>query len=1191
MDKDEFRKLASRLGLKTGAELEKIIGFKQSEIADDLEDDKLSSVLPCEKNQDENGTILNEIESNLIPNANEQVNKTEVESNNNSVTEVQANTNDKIDLPQQTNAIEQPDLPQQSAVTISKLQKKQNRLNAYFTLPENYANKYKNRVRPRPEIPVDKGLIACLHVLKRVDIEYIAALCDKSLKQVIIELGNKIFKNPQYDGDKFYEGYVHSHEYLSGNIVKKLNEAIKKSQTHPDIFDANIKALEAIVPPKPKFGDFYMGLGSPWIPANYIADFVQYLYRMTLMRDRRVCEVVYERVINRWFVVLNYDVKNSAIACKMYGTERMDMFKILEKTLNHEQIRITDAASGDKKGRALNQEQTLLAEEKRTMLNNSFRKWLDELDDCKKQELCDVWHERFSFYFVPYKFKTKKNYYSGEITLYDYQNKAVDRILHSKTTLLAHDVGAGKTYAMIISAHELNVKRAFKNLIVVPNSILLQWKHDYELLYPQAKILCVHPEDFSPNKREECLKKLAETDCESVLMAYSTFELIPVGFTWEHDFCDKKLAEIERKMHENEKRRTLVKNKINTLLNKKRSYYLSRKFELEKLIEQKTQINFDDLKFDSIFLDEAHNYKNLPLDSSLGNIKGINVDGSAKCKDVYLKTRTVLSRGGKLIFATGTPITNSVADAFVMQKYLQEDDLITADLDYFDNWAGVFGEITRAYEIDVDTENYRLTTRFNRFNNLNLLSKMLNRFTDFYVIGQDGLPKLESVNTVVVQKTQSQTELLREISQRVEKIRSGEVDRKTDNLLKVTTDGRKLALDPRLICGEENEECFGNKISECAKNVSKIFFDNPNKAQLVFCDIGTPKYDFNVYDELKYNLVCLGLPYESIGFVHDATSDKKREALFESVNNGAIGVLIGSTFKLGTGVNVQERLIALHHLDVPWRPSDMVQREGRLIRRGNTNEKVYIYRYVTEGSFDAYSWQLLENKQRFITELLTGTADDVNEQQLDDAVLSYAEVKALAIGNPLLKTRVELVNEIARYKMLAKDEERKNASLVEAVKTLPDKIEKQAERLSALQNDIKTLYKNYEIADKAYIAQLISFSASENENSLNETVICETNGFLIILPESFSRTHPYVILQGEGRYVLELATLGMGAVIKIENFFKNLKEQEQPAIEQLSKLQMQYRDACLVLQNKTDYASVIKQLSEQLKKVDEEIGI
>ncbi len=1154
MDKEKFHQLATRLGLKTGAELEKIIAFKQAEAERFLGEGESSLSFACSEN-----SIAEKCDNSC---------------------ENQTNLNGE--------KVENDEKSEQQ----NQLKNEFDKQNSYFALPKDYVNKYINRVKPRPEISLEKGLIVCLHMLKRVDVEYISALCDKPLKQVILGLEGQIFKNPDYDGDKFYEGYLYYREYLSGNVVKKLKRAIQKNKTHQGLFDKNVKALYAVVPPKPKFGEFFVGLGSPWIPANYIADFVQYLYRMTLMRDRRVCEVVYERVINRWCVVLNYDVRNSIIASKTYGTERMDMFKILEKTLNHEQIRITDGATGNKKGRTLNREQTMLAEEKRDMLKKSFLRWLNELEESKKQELCDIWHELFSFFLTPVKFSIK-NYYSslnGEITLYDYQNKAVSRILQSKTTLLAHDVGAGKTYAMIVSAHELFTKRGFKNLIVVPNSILSQWENDYKLLYPDAKILCVHPENFTPALRENCLSQMVSNEYESVIMAYSTFELIPCGTLWEREFCNRKLVEIESKMQENGKRRTAIRNRVDALLNKKRSYFMDRKYELEKIAEQKSLLDFDDLKFNSVFLDEAHNYKNLPLESSIGTIKGINVDGSAKCQDVYLKTRAVLSRGGKLIFATGTPITNSVADAFVMQKYLQEDDLITADLDFFDNWAGVFGEITRSYEIDVDTENYRLTTRFNRFNNLSLLSKMLNRFTDFHVVGQDGLPKLERISTITVEKTQSQKDLLKEISSRVEKIRSGEVDRKTDNLLKVTTDGRKLALDPRLVGDCDSQNC-GNKVLECAKTVSQIYFKNPGKTQLVFCDIGTPKTAFNAYDQLKQDLIGLGLPSESIGFVHDATSDKKREILFESVNNGAISVLIGSTFKLGIGVNVQEKLIALHHLDVPWRPSDMVQREGRLIRRGNTNEKVYIYRYVTEGSFDAYSWQLLENKQRFITELLTGTAEGANEQQLDDAVLSYAEVKALAIGNPLLKTRVELVNEIARYKTLAREEERKNASIYEMVHAIPYEIEEKTQRLNRLKADIKTLDKNFEIADKAYIAQLISFATTQHEGELNEVIICETNGFLIILPASFSKVRPYLILQGEGRYTVDLATFGIGAVTKIENFFKSLSDQEKPLIEQIASLEMQYRDACMELKNKNDYKDVINELSQKLCEVDKQIGI
>ena len=1168
MDKEKFRLLAKQLGLQTGAELEKIIEFKGANPTKSIGEENTSSAFACEKN-----ATLQTALSNKQTSADS---KADLSANS-----LYINSSD-----QKQNANKKDNL--NSSGVLNEFLKS----NAYFALPSGYKNKYEGKIAPL-QISAEKALYASIKILKRVDIEYIAALSGISLKQAILSLEGLIFKDPSYNGSNFYEGYVHKDEYLSGNVVQKLKLAMAKEKNSPGLYKANVRALSKIIPPKPKFGEFYVGLGSPWIPAGYVADFVQYLYRMTLLRDRRICEVVYESSVHRWTVVLNFDVKNTIIASKTYGTERMDMFKILEKTLNHEQIRITDSGGGtDKKGRVLNREQTMLAEEKRSVLKQSFLRWLTELDESKKQELCDIYQEKVCYFSKRKQWAqiTEFSDLNPQISLYDYQKQAVSRIIANKCTLLAHDVGAGKTYAMIVSAHELSLRRGYKNLIAVPNSIISQWEDDYKLLYPNAKVLCVHPEDFAPAKREECLNNIANGDYESVIMAYSTLELIKTGEEYELWYCNKKLAEVEGKIRENQRRRPIVRNKLDAVLVKWRTHYFDRKYQLERAIASKNELNFDDLRFDTVFLDEAHNYKNLPLESSLGTVKGLNVEGSSKCSEIYYKTRSVLKHGGKLIFATGTPITNSVADAFVMQKYLQESELAQADLDYFDNWAGVFGEITRSYEIDVDTENYRLTTRFNRFNNLTLLSDMINCFTDFHVVGQDGLPTLDRVQTIVVEKTQSQKDLLKEISSRVEKIRLGEVDRKTDNLLKVTTDGRKLALDSRLVTGQYEFDC-GNKILQCAKTVSKIYFEMPGKTQLVFCDIGTPKTQFNVYDELKSVLVSLGMPAESIGFVHDATSDLKRAKMFESVNNGTIAVLIGSTFKLGTGVNVQERLVALHHLDVPWRPSDMVQREGRLIRRGNTNEKVYIFRYVTEGSFDAYSWQLLENKQRFITELLTGTAEGVSEQKLDDAVLGYAEVKALAIGNPLLKTRIELVNEIARLKTLQREEDKKNESIVEMVRTLPELIEGENERLRALKVDVKNAEKNYEIADKQLIAQLISFATSQNEGDLNESVITEIGDFLIILPASFSRARPYLIIQGEGRYTLDLVTFGMGAVTKLENFFKSLAENEKVVSQRLAGYEMQLREAEQELSNKASYLQKIKELTQKLKEVDEQMGI
>ncbi len=1068
--------------------------------------------------------------------------------------------------------------------------------NGFFELPLNYVNKYNLDRGDFPPLEPEEALLKCRRELGRVDIEYIASLCLMSLKDTILSLEGKIYRDCSLEGGEFYKNYVTAEEYFSGNLAKKYQCALNESKRFGGVYDKNLKALLEVMPSQPDPEKVYFGLGSPWIPPDYVADFVQYLYRISLVRNKRICEVFYERTLHRYVVILNVDVRSTVLSVKTYGTERMDMFKILDKTLNHDQIHITDLIDeGTKTVRRINREQTLMSEERRTKLKQAFSKWLETLPTERIQKLYDIYYERFAC--------MKDRLYCGDYldfsdmhgtTLYDYQKNAVARIIESKTTLLAHDVGAGKTFVMIAAGHTMRktgISR--KNMFVVPNSIASQWKSDYSYLYPEARVLEVGPDDFSPAKREQTMRKMTE-DYEAIIISYSTFELIPPAY--EHAICDirEKISAVKSAIYDNEKKSQKARLRIGMLLQKEEEK-LKKQADKYRALQSKNEgkLNFGDLGINTLFIDEAHNYKNLPLDSGMGQIKGLNSEGSEKCADVYLKTRTVLRQNGGrgVVFATGTPVTNSVADVFVMQKYLCEDFLADADVDYFDNWAGTFGEITRDYEIDVDTESYRLTARFNKFNNLEQLSKSLNLITDFHVCERDGLPRLDSVETVLVQKSEAQKQMLGVISERVEKIRAGLVDRKTDNLLKVTTDGRKIALDARLISETLDVPEPGNKIPACARKIVEISERFPGTAQLIFCDIGTPKNRFNIYDELKKHLVDLNFPEEQIAFVHDASSERQREKIFDAVNCGKIRVLLGSTFKLGTGVNVQRRLIAVHHLDVPWRPSDMVQREGRLIRQGNTNENVYIFRYVTGGSFDAYSWQLLENKQRFISDLMSGAAKDSDERQLADSVLSYAEVKALAVGNPLVKSRVETFNELMRYKTLSRENDAKRRTLREVLVELPAKITSLKERLSRVRADAKEYEKNPEIGDNGLIGRLIAEAIAQNTLSSDERLICEAGFFKLCVPAGFNRLRPYLVLYGNARYTVDIVTFGSGAVTKIENFLKKLRDYAKDLSLKLDELEMQKIQIEEELAIKDEYADIIDELSEKLADIDKRLGI
>lgn len=1168
MDIEKFRFLAKKLGLKTGAEIEKHLDIDSQSPASNQEE---SEEVPAQAQAEE--SAFSELNQNIKPAVHDFSNK-----------ESALQKENLSNLEEEYSGNKESDKKSLSTFAVEE---------DFYTLPPNYSNKYNLTRGDFPPIKVEDAFKICLDKFGGVDIEYIASLSLLSLKDTILALDNKIYRLPEFEGDWFYKGYVCESEYLSGNLMQKYNALNKISGIKNTIYAKNLQAIKNLLPPKPKFNEIYMGLGAPWIPASYVGDFIQYLYRVSVVRNKRICEVIYQKAIGKWMVILNVDVRSTVLASKTYGTERMDMFKILEKTLNHEQIRISDADSeGDKPTRRLNREQTMLAEEKRTRLKEAFTRYLQDLPDDKKKELIDIYYNLYCGYKTRY-FKGAEYTLKGNvanITLYDYQKTAVLRIMRSPSTLLAHDVGAGKTYAMIVSCHEMFLRNGYKSMIVVPNSILAQWAEDYYFLYPNAKVMVVTPPEFSPAKKALTLEKMRDGDEEAILISYSSFEMIESGYDQAIADGEEYIKLLTKGLEDNMLKKVKVRNKLNASLQKEIERVRLRVCEYTRDKSKLSEITFEDLNIKALYIDEAHNYKNLPLESSLGTIKGINVEGSKKCADVYLKTRIVkVKNGGKLIFATGTPVTNSVADVYVMQKYLSRENLVYSEVERFDCWAQTFGEVTCAYEIDVDTDNYRMTTRFNKFNNLGQLSAMLNVFTDFQVAGKDGLPEVASVQTVVVQKTALQRKLLSEISERVDRIRAGLVERKVDNLLKVTTDGRKLALDARLVTDEEGVS--GNKIHECAIKVANIYYTHSGKTQLVFCDIGTPKQEYNVYDDLKKKIVAFGIGEEEVGFVHDATSDLKRAKMFESVNNGVIRILIGSTFKLGTGVNVQEKLIAIHHLDVPWRPSDMVQREGRLVRKGNTNEKVYIYRYVTDGSFDAYSWQLLENKQRFITELLTGTAKGADERKLDDAVLSYAEVKALAVGNPLVKNRVETVNEIARIKMLLSDEQKRIDEVEYIKRTMPDKIASLKERLRGVRKDAKEFALLGEIADKSTIGELITKSINENALGLKETFITQVGIFKIILPANFNKVHPYLILEGYSRYTVDIATFGIGAVVKIENFLSSLSDSAKAVNETVIGMEMQLKQAQSAVFESEGYNEKLQELYKKLEEIDKQLGI
>lgn len=1069
-------------------------------------------------------------------------------------------------------------------------------------LPLDWNNYFDNDVRTQGvhSESVADALVMSLTTLGRVDIEYISSITGKDYKTCINELKGSIYQNPDTWNECFYKGWETADEYLSGNLMRKWQAAQKANEDYNGYFSQNVKAIEKILPPSVATKDIYITLGSPWVPTDIIDDFITHLFGQCNGYGLGCLDVLYDEITGTWEIPFksryNY-TRNSVAVNTTYGTSRMGALHIIEKTLNLKTITITDevncTTNKSGKKRVINKKETLLAMEKQKLLIEEFQKWVWQ-DEKRKERLEIIFENKFSC--------VKARNFDGsflqfpnmsdEVTLYPYQKNAVARILFSPNTLLAHDVGAGKTYIMIAAAMELRrMGLSKKNLFVIPNNLTEQWRNIFLELYPNAKILCVTPNKFGPQKREKVLETIRDNDYDAVLMAYSCFEMIPLSKDYYRNIIEEQKLKVTQAAQN--------KNKATSKLKQKEKALKEALFDLETAIDNLYHtVYFDELGINYLFVDEAHNFKNVPISSSIDKVLGINKKGSPKCQDMLDKVCCVQRQndGKGVVFATGTPITNSVTDAYIMQLYLQSGELALLDLQSFDSWAGMFAEKTSEFEIDVDTNSYRLATRFAKFHNLPELTSLLSSIADFHsVSGTSELPEFDGYTDALIGKTKEFADYLEFISSRAEIVRMGAISRKDDNMLKITTDGRKAALDLRLV---DNNALFTyqSKVARCAENVFDIYrkTDSFNGTQLIFCDTSTPKSGFNMYDELSCLLVDMGVPSEDIAYIHDADTEKKKDTLFRKMRAGEIRILIGSTFKLGLGVNVQDKLVALHHLDVPWRPADMVQREGRILRQGNTNNKVFIYRYITEGSFDAYSWQLLETKQRFITDLLSGSLSQRSGSDIDDTVLSYAEVKALAIGNPLIKKRVETANELTRYLTLQRKVIETRQELEKELLEIPSEIASQEDYIEKCKKDIEfyTLNKVEHDKDQRKIIRDVIFEAvQKNFLRENEEKLMTYCGFDIILPKNMVQEKPFVWLQKNGRYYVEMGDSAVGSLIRIDNCLDDLEARLERLEERLSILKDKKVSISEELKKKESYSDEIERCKKQLDDIDEELGV
>lgn len=1044
------------------------------------------------------------------------------------------------------------------------------------------------------------ALVGCVNRYGRVDIKYISATCGLPVERVVTDLRGTIFQDPTIFDDEFpwnvYDGWLLRSQYLCGNIWDKLVTARKMNRKFSGHFQDNIKALKSVLPDALELEDIHISLGAPWVPVEVYIDFIA-----DLLRFKESPEVYLNKELSVWKVDAPKSEVNSVLNTSTYGTYRISAVKIIEQTMNARTVIVNDyiwdshRSGYDHYKPILNREETLLAQEKQKAIISAFNSWLyngnehrDEIEEAYNDAFAGYTHSPYDGSFLEF------SDLNPDIKLYDYQKNAVARILLSNdNVLLAHDVGTGKTYEMVCGVHELKrTGLSDKNLVVVPKNVLKATVDAHKFLYPNDKILAIYSKDFNPTNRNAVLRQIRDGDYTAIYMAYSSFDMIKMSKDYNIKQMQKEISELKiaaaNAQHDREE--NVLKREIK-LLEKKLSKYMVEGKETEYL-------SFDKLGITTLVVDEAHNYKNVPLYSRTDNIVGMNAKGSTKCEEMAKKCGVV----DRLIFATGTPLTNSLADLFTLQAYLQPEVLKVHQIDTFDLWINTFGERQTNFEIDIDGNNLRPKTRFSCFHNLTELMAMFTQVCDFHNTDNNSndLPTFNGYENVEVEKSKALSEYLKELSKRCEFVRAKEVKRTEDNLLKITTDGRKSALDVRL-AGKFDDIDKPTKTDRCAEKVKALYDAYPGTCQIVFSDIGTPnKTGFNIYDDLKFKLVCMGIPEDEIAFVHDATSESARSKLFAKMNNGTVRVVIGSTAKLGIGVNVQERLIALHHLSVPWKPADLVQREGRIIRQGNTSAEVFIYRYITKGSFDSYSWQLLENKQRFISSFLSGTSASRNADDISDSVLSYAEVKALAIGNPLIKKRVETANLLEHAKIAYRQRQKELNKLKNIMEIIPRENEDMVRKIENIRKDA-AYYKEEKRAvpkDKriAFGKKLLR-ALKKNHMKADESMFNNLyQGFAIVLPAYMDKEKPFVYVSqfdSDGnQYRIDMDTdKPMGCSMRIDRLLDNFEERERKLTAAIVKKREEYGNALADYRTGNSHEDEVAALKEELAAIDREIEL
>lgn len=1054
----------------------------------------------------------------------------------------------------------------------------------------------------------DEALILSIQDKAKVDLDYMQQLCNMDKEEIINSLEGVIFRVPDYENS---DNWVTADEYLSGNVREKLKVA-EQFAKEDSSFNINVEKLKEVIPKDLTASEIGIKLGSTWIPPEIIRKFIFELLD-TPSYNRWDIHVKYSNITAEWYIDGKSNDRNNVKAYTTYGTSRINAYKIIEQTLNLKDVKIFDTFIDDegRKQRVLNRKETAIACSKQDAIKEAFLNWVWE-DPERRNHLVRLYNDKFNC-IRPREYDGSHIGFVGmnpEIKLRTHQLNAVAHVLYGNNTLLAHEVGAGKTFEMVAAAMESKrLGLCNKSLFVVPNHIIEQFASEFLQLYPSANILVATKKDFETKNRKKFCSRIATGEFDAVIIGHSQFERIPMSIERQIALLEEQISDITKGIASEKSNRG--ENYTIKQMEKTRKSLETRLEKLHKEERKDDVVTFEELGVDKLFVDEAHNYKNLFLYTKMRNVGGIAQTEAQKSSDLFMKCRYLdeITGGKGSVFATGTPVSNSMAELYTMQRYLQYAGLKENSLEHFDNWASTFGETVTAIELAPEGTGYRAKTRFAKFHNLPELMSMFKEVADIQTAETLNLPtpEFENIN-VVVKPSEIQQEMVKALGERAEKIRSGTVDATEDNMLKITNEGRKLALDQRLM-NPLLPDSESSKVNSCSENIYRIWDENSDKksTQLVFCDLSTPKdlkgYEkeefTDVYNELKKKLIQKGIPPDEIAFIHEADNEVKKKELFSKVRKGQVRVLIGSTQKMGAGTNVQDKLIATHHLDCAWKPSDLTQRNGRMIRQGNENKKVYVYSYVTEKTFDSYMYQLVEQKQKFISQIMTSKTPARTMEDIDDKALTYGEIKALATGNPKILEKTSLDTDVAKLKLLKQEFMNQKYSLQDKIiKYFPEEIARLNNKIGAMEEDtIKLQEYTKPNADGFSPMKINGITYTEKQEagkkllesiqdlkSMETREIGEYRGFTMEMSFDSITRNIRLKLKNKFSYSIDLGTDINGNITRINNCLDNIAKDIPHERELLDNTYFQLENAKQESQKEFPKE---QELQEKLRKLEE----